>query len=70
MGTSLPELVTSMVAASKGYPNVSIGNVIGLILFIILSVGAVIGFVANIWASTNSIFLSVDDIGIFCYVVS
>ena len=39
-----------MVAASKGRPNVSIGNVIVLILFIILGVGAVIGFDANIWA--------------------
>ena len=66
MGTSLPVLVASMVAA----PNVSIGNVIGLILLIILSVCAVIGLVANIWASTNSIFLFVDGIGSYCYVVS
>jgi cation:H+ antiporter len=48
LGTSLPELVTSLVAAFRGHPAVAIGNVIGSNLFNILGVGGVIGLVTNI----------------------
>lgn len=40
IGTSLPELATSAVAARKGHPEIAIGNVIGSNIF---NVGAVLG---------------------------
>lgn len=40
IGTSLPELATSAVAAKKGQPEIAIGNVIGSNIF---NVGAVLG---------------------------
>jgi cation:H+ antiporter len=40
VGTSLPELATSAVAARKGQPEIAIGNVIGSNIF---NVGAVLG---------------------------
>ena len=48
LGTSLPELAASLVAAFRGHPAVAIGNVIGSNLFNILGVGGVLGLVANI----------------------
>jgi cation:H+ antiporter len=48
LGTSLPELVTSMVAAFRGHPAVAIGNVIGSNLFNVLGVGGVIGLVTDV----------------------
>lgn len=44
-GTSLPELVTSIVAATKGKPDLAIGNVIGSN---ILNVGLVLGTAATL----------------------
>lgn len=46
LGTSLPELAASLVAAFRGHPAVAIGNVIGSNLFNILGIGGVIGLVA------------------------
>lgn len=48
LGTSLPELAASLVAAFRGHPAVAIGNVIGSNLFNILGIGGVIGLVATI----------------------
>jgi len=48
LGTSLPELAASLVAAFRGHPAVAIGNVIGSNLFNILGVGGVIASVAVI----------------------
>ncbi len=41
VGTSLPELATSTVAAKKGQPEIAIGNIIGSNIF---NVGCVLGF--------------------------
>ncbi len=46
LGTSLPELAASLVAAFRGHPAVAIGNVIGSNLFNILGIGGVMGLVA------------------------
>ena len=46
LGTSLPELVTSMVAAKKGEVDMALGNVIGSNVFNILFV-----FIFKIFAS-------------------
>ena len=48
LGTSLPELAASLVAALRGHPAVAIGNVIGSNLFNILGVAGVIGVVGSI----------------------
>ena len=41
IGTSLPELVTSVVAAKKGETDIAVGNVIGSCIFNILLVAGV-----------------------------
>ncbi len=41
VGTSLPELVTSLVAARKGEPEVAFGNVVGSNIYNILGIGGV-----------------------------
>jgi len=48
LGTSLPELAASLVAALRGHPAVAIGNVVGSNMFNILGVGGVIASVATI----------------------
>jgi cation:H+ antiporter len=48
LGTSLPELAASIVAAYRGHPAVAIGNVVGSNMFNILGVGGVIASVATI----------------------
>ena len=39
VGTSLPELVTSVVAARKGQPEVAFGNVVGSNIYNLLGIG-------------------------------
>ena len=46
IGTSLPELVTSVVAARKGEPEVAFGNVVGSNIYNILGIGGVTMIVA------------------------
>ncbi len=46
MGTSLPELVTSIVAAKKGEADMAIGNVIGSCIFNILLVLGIAGTIS------------------------
>ncbi len=46
VGTSLPELTTSLIAARKGHSDVAIGNVMGSCLYNILGIGGIVGLVA------------------------
>ncbi|OBX19182.1 sodium:calcium antiporter [Erythrobacter sp. QSSC1-22B] len=46
IGTSLPELVTSVIAARKGEPEVAFGNVVGSNIYNILGIGGVTMMVA------------------------
>lgn len=73
MGTSLPELVTSVVASSKGENDLAVGNVVGSNIFNIL---LIIGASASISPMTlqrvalyDGIFLLVMSLLLFLFVV-
>jgi cation:H+ antiporter len=61
VGTSLPELATSVVAAKKGETDIAIGNVVGSNIFNILGILGVSGVLAPIHApgisNTDMIFM-------------
>lgn len=56
VGTSLPELVTSFVAARKGENEMALGNVIGSNLFNILLVLGISSFISPIGVGMNSLY--------------
>lgn len=56
MGTSLPELVTSMVAAKKGENELALGNVVGSNIFNILLILGASSAISPIAVETNAIF--------------
>ena len=56
-GTSLPELVTSIVAAKKGDSGIAMGNVVGSCLFNILFI---LGMTGTITPMTSSLAMSID----------
>ena len=61
LGTSLPELVTSMVAAKKGESDLALGNAIGSNIFNIIFV---LGFSAVISPITVDILAIIDTIAV------
>lgn len=56
MGTSLPELVTSVVAALKGEEDIALGNILGSNIFNILLIIGVSSAISPIVVSNNLIF--------------
>ncbi len=56
-GTSLPELVTSIVAAKKGDSGIAMGNVVGSCLFNILFI---LGLTGTITPMASSLAMSID----------
>lgn len=74
VGTSLPELVTSMVAARKGESDIALGNVIGSNLFnvfFILGVSACIHPIAvNPSIITDSFFLLIITLVTYLFAVT
>lgn len=73
VGTSLPELVTSMVAAKKGENDIAVGNAIGSSIFNILLILGVassirpIGFEFNTIVDASVMLLSVLMVFIFAF---
>ena len=71
IGTSLPELVTSVVAALKGSSDISVGNIIGSNIFnmtFIIGIAALIKPVTfNIEYNIDLILLSVASVGLFLF---
>ena len=59
LGTSLPELVTSVTATKKGEYDIAIGNVIGSNIF---NIGIVIGLPITIFGGINQINFNLIDI--------
>jgi cation:H+ antiporter len=73
VGTSLPELVTSITAARKGEPGLALGNAVGSSLFNVLfilgassAISPITGSVLNIMDAGMLLLISVL-IGLFCY---
>jgi cation:H+ antiporter len=60
IGTSLPELTTSLVAAIRGERDIAVGNVVGSNIFNILSVLALTALVAPAGVAVNPVALEVD----------
>lgn len=71
VGTSLPELVTSVVAARKNQSGLSIGNAIGSsilnILFILGMSSAIHPLVSDLFSLYDCLFLCAVSVGIFIY---
>lgn len=71
IGTSLPELVTSVVAAIKGNSDISVGNIIGSNIFnmtFIIGVASLIKPITfNIEYNTDLIILFIASIGLFLF---
>lgn len=71
IGTSLPELVTSVIAALKGNSDISVGNIIGSNIFnmtMIIGVAALIKPITfNIEYNTDLLVLFIASIGLFLF---
>ncbi|MBQ7240674.1 MAG: calcium/sodium antiporter [Bacilli bacterium] len=62
LGTSLPELVTSVMATRKGEYDIAIGNVVGSNIF---NIGIVIGIPITIFGSANQLSFNSIDLLVF-----
>jgi len=60
IGTSLPELITSVVAARKGHADLSVGNIVGSNIFNILAILGISSLISGITVSEQVLI----DIGI------
>lgn len=73
LGTSLPELVTSVVAARKGESDLSLGNAVGSNLFNILLVlgasTAVHPITVNPFTIYDTIFLAISSIIVYLFAI-
>ncbi|MBQ8982476.1 MAG: calcium/sodium antiporter [Lachnospiraceae bacterium] len=68
MGTSLPELVTSIVASRKGESGLALGNAVGSCLFNILLIIGLSATISPISPSGASVVESITDTGILAGV--
>lgn len=59
LGTSLPELVTSITASRKGESDLAIGNIVGSNIF---NIGVVIGIPVSIFGGINTINFNAIDL--------
>ncbi len=60
IGTSLPELAASLVAAARGYSSMAVGNVVGSNIFNIFLIFGVVGLIRPIHANEDSSRLTID----------
>lgn len=66
LGTSLPELVTSIVALMKGQNNISLGNLIGSNIFNVFAVLGITSLIQELGTSSILLFL---DFGVMLAVI-
>lgn len=69
IGTSLPELVTSVVAARKNQVGMALGNVIGSNIFNILLVGGLASLISPIAVTANNLIDIVIRIVVSLYIM-
>ena len=69
IGTSLPELVTSVVAAKKNQAGMALGNVIGSNIFNILLVGGLASAISPIAVNMNNLIDIVILIAVSLYIM-
>ena len=67
IGTSLPELVTSIVAARKGENDIALGNVIGSNIFNVLFILGLTGLITPLAVSANAL---IDIVIMLCVFVA
>ena len=60
IGTSLPELITSVVAARKGHADLSVGNIVGSNIFNIMAILGISSLISGITVSEQVLI----DVGI------
>jgi cation:H+ antiporter len=63
VGTSLPELATSIVAAVRGHSDIAVGNVVGSNIFNVLLILGASSVVGSIDASPSSVALDLGVLG-------
>lgn len=68
IGTSLPELVTSVVAAKKGETDMAMGNVIGSNIFNVLLILGVSGVISPIEIAGTSVMNTLIDCGFYVVI--
>ena len=75
VGTSLPELVTSITATKKGENDMAVGNVVGSNLFNVLGIIGISGLISPIELGANAHDSLVDSViltvfTVICFVFS
>jgi cation:H+ antiporter len=63
IGTSLPELATSLIAAARGHADIAVGNVVGSNIFNILLIGGASAMTRPIDASMESVAVDLAFMG-------
>ncbi|MBE7447962.1 MAG: calcium/sodium antiporter [Kofleriaceae bacterium] len=63
VGTSLPELATSLIAAARGHADIAVGNVVGSNIFNILLIGGASAMTAPIVAPIGSVAIDLVAMG-------
>ncbi|MBZ0238766.1 MAG: calcium:sodium antiporter, partial [Deltaproteobacteria bacterium] len=70
VGTSLPELATSVIAATRGHSDIAVGNVVGSNIFNVLLILGAASITRSIGADVSSIALDLAVLGAMTLVTA